>query len=183
MKLSLGRLLQIFLASAVILAVFLFYMKHLKQVREKFAEDRKNSSSKTMTSYELPKPGIDTSSVWTDLSDRDTKTSENSFQLPEGWQVFLLVDSRDILQNYKLNPNVYITRYDLQEDLGVWNPDSNGEPDWTPMPWTLLMKRYINRYPQVSLTSQEVKQVRELSLEEIQIIDRTRYRLVSVNSQ
>ena len=51
------------------------------------------------------------------------------------------------------------------------------------MPWTLLMKRYLNRYPQVRSTGQELKQIKELSIEEIQIIDRTRYRLVSVKSQ
>ena len=47
MKISVGRVLQIFLASAVILAVFIFYMKHLEQVRQKIVEDRKNNSPKT----------------------------------------------------------------------------------------------------------------------------------------
>ena len=185
MKLSVGRVLQIFLASAVILAVFIFYMKHLEQVRQKIVEDRKSNSPKTMTSYEPPKLGIDKSpgSVWMDLSDRDTEMSEGSFQIPENWQVFSLVDSRSILQNYRLNPSLYLTRYDLQEDLSIWNPESNGDPDWTSMPWTLLMKRYLNRYPQVRSTGQELKQIKELSIEEIQIIDRTRYRLVSVKSQ
>ena len=185
MKLNVGRLLQIFLAFAVIFAVFIFYMKHLEQVRQKIMEDRKTSSPKTMTSYEPPRPGIDRSpgSVWTDLSDRNTTRNESSFRLPENWQVFLLANSKNILQNYKLNPSLYITGYDLQEDLSIWNPDPNDEPDWTPIPWTLLMKRYLNRYPQVGSIGQEMKQSRELTAEEIQIIDRTRYRLVSLDSQ
>jgi len=185
MKLGVGRVLQIFLASVVILVVFIFYMKHLEKTSQKIIEDRKRNSPKTTTSYKLSRPGIDKSSgsAWTDLSDGLTEMGEGSFRTPENWQVFSLADSRSILQNYKLNPSLYLTKYDLQEDLSIWNPESNGDPDWTPMPWTLLLERYIDRYPQAGSTSREVKQLKELSVKEMQIIDQTRYRLVSVKSQ